>query len=89
VVDPLALGPMMAPSPPERFAGPPSAPLPSPAMLSFFNRRPGLCSALIVTLAGSALLWFVTDMQAQDRALLKACQAGPDPAACMVRLYGR
>jgi hypothetical protein len=75
---------MMASSP-ER-SGPPSAPL---SMLSFFNRRPGLCSAVIVTLTGSAMLWFVTDLQAQDRALLKACQAGPDPAACMVRLYGR
>ena len=65
------------------------AALRSQAMLSFFNRRPGICSALLVTIAGSALLWFVTDMQAKDRALLKACQAGPDPAACMVRLYGR
>ena len=65
------------------------AALRSQAMLSFFNRRPGLCSALLVTLAGSALLWFATDMQAKDRALLKACQTGPDPAACMVRLYGR
>jgi hypothetical protein len=58
-------------------------------MLSFFSRFPGRCSAVIVTLTGSALLWFVTDMQAEDRALLKTCQAGPDPAACMVRLYGR
>lgn len=58
-------------------------------MLSFFNRRPGLCSALIVTLTGSVMLWFVTDMQAQDRALLKACLAGPEPAACHLRLHGR
>jgi hypothetical protein len=58
-------------------------------MLSLFSRFPGRCSALIVTLTGSALLWFVTDLQAQDRALLKACQTGPDPASCMVRLYGR
>jgi hypothetical protein len=77
---------MMAPSPPERFAGPPSALL---SMLALFSRFPGRCSAVIVTLTGSAMLWFVTDLQAQDRALLKACQAGPDPAACMVRLYGR
>ena len=85
-VDRLALGPIMPTSPPERFAGPPFALL---SMLSLFSRRPGLCSAVIVTLTGSAMLWFVTDLQAQDRALLKACQAGPDPAACMVRLYGR
>jgi hypothetical protein len=74
---------MMASSPPERFAGPPSAPL---SMLSLFIRRPCLVAG---GLAAAALLWLGAALQAQDRALLKACQAGPDPASCMVRLYGR
>jgi hypothetical protein len=40
-------------------------------------------------LAAAALLSLGAALHAQDRALLKACLAGPDPAACQLRLYGR
>ena len=55
-------------------------------MLSLFIRRPCLVAG---GLAAAALLSLGAALHAQDRVLLKACQAGPDPAACMVRLYGR
>jgi hypothetical protein len=74
---------MMASSPPERFAGPPFALL---SMLSLFIRRPCLVAG---GLAAAALLSLGAALHAQDRALLKACLAGPEPAACHLRLHGR
>ena len=55
-------------------------------MHALFIRRPCLVAG---GLAAAALLSLGAALQSQDRALLKACQSGPEPAACMVRLYGR
>ena len=55
-------------------------------MLSLFIRRPCLVAG---GLASAALLSLGAALHAQDRALLKACLAGPEPAACHLRLYGR
>jgi hypothetical protein len=59
-------------------------------MRSFFLSFPGPCCAAFVALNAALLLSFVTGLQAQDSALLKACKAkGNSPDQCALRLYGR